>query len=171
MTPDEALALLKAVGTPSIVVRHSKVVRDVALKIAAHMPVDLNLVEVGALLHDIGRSKTAGVDHAVAGAKILKEKNIDEKIIHIVERHLGAGIDRSDAVQLGLPPKDYCPKTPEEKIVSYADLLVKIDEEISYHQIHEAYSQKFGPGSKPVLRLEELHKSLFNNQKRISTYG
>ena len=44
--------------------------------------------------------------------------------MNIIERHIGAGIPKEEAVGLGLPEKDYIPVTIEEKIVAHADNLV-----------------------------------------------
>ena len=88
------------------------------------MNVEVDAVFIGGLLHDIGRSRTHGIDHAVIGAAIAAEKGLSDKLVHIIERHIGAGITKDEAVALGLPAKDYLPETTEEKIVAYADNLV-----------------------------------------------
>ena len=59
--------------------------------------IDIDAVFVGALLHDIGRSKTHGIGHAVAGARIALENGLDEKLVKIIERHIGAGIPKEEA--------------------------------------------------------------------------
>ncbi len=55
------------------------------------------------MLHDIGRSKTHGISHAVEGAKIVKQYGYPEEVQNIVERHIGAGITEEESVKLGLP--------------------------------------------------------------------
>jgi uncharacterized protein len=89
------------------------------------LKVDLELVEIGALLHDIGRSKTHTVQHAIVGADISKAAGLPEPVISIIKRHVGGGITTSEAEKLGWPKDVYVPKTLEEKIVSYADKLVE----------------------------------------------
>lgn len=49
---------------------------------------------------------------------------MDERIIRIIERHIGAGISADEARAMGLPYKDYLPISPEEKIVAHADNLL-----------------------------------------------
>lgn len=44
--------------------------------------------------------------------------------MNIIERHIGAGISRDEAAELGLPAGDYIPLTIEEKIIAHADNLV-----------------------------------------------
>ena len=57
-TRDECLKLLKDAGCSEKVIEHILIVTELALKIAKHFPeANLELLEAGALLHDIGRSK------------------------------------------------------------------------------------------------------------------
>jgi tRNA (cytidine56-2'-O)-methyltransferase len=85
--------------------------------------VDVDLAHVGALLHDIGRSKTQGLDHAGVGAQIIRRRGLPEPLALCVERHTGGGIDLQEARALGLSPKDYTPRSVEEKIVCQTDNL------------------------------------------------
>ena len=98
--------------------------RDLALRIAEKTQANLELVEAGALLHDIGRSQTHGIRHGVEGATIARQLGLPERIVLIIERHVGAGIPREEAVQVELPEKDYLPVSLEEKIVCHADNLI-----------------------------------------------
>jgi uncharacterized protein len=131
----DAIDLLIRSGCSPDVIAHCMAVADYARKIAINIrdnaarkgqpvQIDIDTVFVGALLHDIGRSKTHGIGHAVAGAKIAVENGLDEKLVKIIERHIGAGIPGEEAKGLGLPEKDYMPVTIEEKIVAHADNLI-----------------------------------------------
>jgi uncharacterized protein (TIGR00295 family) len=122
--PDKCIDLLKIAGCSKEVINHCIAVRDIAVKIAKKADANIELVEVGSLLHDIGRSKTHGIHHAIEGVKIAKKLNLDESIIKIIERHIGAGLLSEDTKKLGLPLKDYMPVSLEEKIVCHADNLV-----------------------------------------------
>jgi uncharacterized protein (TIGR00295 family) len=115
--------LLQESGCSEGVVRHCIVVSDLAVRIAKRCAADVELVEAGSLLHDLGRCRSHGVDHAVLGAGIAREKKLPEPVVRIIERHIGGGITRTEAKKLGLPERDYLPKTLEEKIVSHADKL------------------------------------------------
>ncbi len=157
-SPEKCLEFLKKNGCSDNVVRHCKAVRDVAVKIAKKAHADVELVEAAALLHDIGRSKTHGILHGVEGSKIAEQLGLPQSIIHIVERHLGAGIPKDEAEKLGLPPKDYMPQTLEEKIVCHADNLINnykrqnIENEVEgvLREGHRKYAE----------RLVKLHKEL-----------
>ncbi len=135
MNEKEAIDLLTRSGCSSNVIGHCKAVAANARKIAVDIKkcaekkrvsvdVDMDAVFIGGLLHDIGRSKTHNIDHAVVGARIALENGLSETLVNIIERHIGAGISRGEAVVLGLPEKDYLPVTIEEKIVAHADNLV-----------------------------------------------
>lgn len=120
----ECLQLLKDCKVPKDVINHSLKVCNVANKIALKCNADLNLVTAGALLHDIGRSKSHGLTHASVGAEILAGYQISEDVISIVRKHTGAGFTDDEVLELNLPPADYMPSTLEEKIVCHADNLV-----------------------------------------------
>ena len=121
---DECIAMLREHGCDDTLVRHCLSVTELAVKIARKCEADVQLVEAGALLHDLGRCQSHAIDHAVRGAKIATEMKLPAEIVRIIERHIGAGISRSEAKKLGLPAKDYIPQTLEEKIVSHADNLI-----------------------------------------------
>jgi uncharacterized protein (TIGR00295 family) len=158
LTPEKCITLLKKNGCSEEVIEHCKSVRELAIKIAKAAKADIKTVELGALIHDIGRSKTHGIKHVTAGVKIAKQNKIPKKLIKIIERHIGAGISKETALKLGLPPKDYIPKTLEEKIVCHADNLIdncerqKIENEID--KALENNQKEY------ALRLKKLHKEL-----------
>jgi len=126
---------LISTGCSPGVIEHCRAVAEYAKKIALAISenakrkghpvnIDIDAVFLGALLHDIGRSKTHGLNHAVTGARIAMDNSLDNKIVKIIERHIGAGIPKEEAIRLGLPEKDYLPVTIEEKIVAHADNLI-----------------------------------------------
>ena len=154
----KCLVLLKKSGCSDEVIRHCIAVRDVAVKIARYAEADVKLVEAGALLHDIGRSRTHSIFHAVEGVKIAKHLGLPISIVKIIERHIGAGIPKEEAVLLGLPAKDYIPETLEEKIVSHADNLTDGDKR---QKIEDEINKALRKGQKThAERLMILHKEL-----------
>jgi len=156
--PGQCLRLLREAGCSDDVINHCEAVRKVAVRIAKKAHANILLVEAGALLHDIGRSKTQGIMHGVEGAKIATELGLPVSIVNIIERHLGAGIPLEEAGPLGLPPKDYMPITLEEKIVAHADNLIDNDRE---HPIENEVEKALQKGhAKHAERLMELHREL-----------
>jgi uncharacterized protein len=126
---EQAIELLRKNNCPPKVINHCEEVAKLALEIASKLEkkgikVDLKLVEAGALLHDIGRSKSNAVDHGVVGAKITELEGLPEEVVRIIKRHVGGGITAQEAERFGWPKDVYEPVTLEEKIVSYADKLI-----------------------------------------------
>lgn len=129
-TREQALQILREYNCSAEVIEHCEAVSKLALKTAYTLKskgfnVDLALVEVGALLHDIGRSITHSVHHAVIGADLAKKANLPDQVISIIKRHVGGGITANEAEALGWPKDVYVPVTLEEKIVAYADKLIE----------------------------------------------
>lgn len=163
----EAIRLLKKAGCAPNVVKHCKAVADLATRIAQQIarngtPVDVHLVTIGALLHDIGRAQTHEIEHAVIGAKIARSFDLPESIVQIIERHIGSGITAKEAARLGLPKQSFLPKSLEEKIVAYSDKLVKGGQEVGYEEALNAYSINLGGflGPPAIKRFKTLHREL-----------
>jgi len=121
----DCISLLRGAGCTEGVIAHCRAVRDLALTYASDPLVDRDLIEAGALLHDIGRGVTHDLHHAEAGGAICRSFGLDRAIVAIVERHIGAGLTADECSLLGLVPRDCVPRTLEEKIVAHADNLVK----------------------------------------------
>ena len=127
---EQALQLLREQGCSAKVINHCKAVAELALETANILKdkgfqINFGLVEIGALLHDIGRSKTHTVDHAIVGAEIGKSAGLPDSVVSIIKRHVGGGITNTEAEKLGWPKDVYVPITLEEKVVSYADKLIE----------------------------------------------
>jgi len=127
---EQALQLLRESQCSGKVINHCQIVAELALEIASvlkkkGLKVDSELVEIGALLHDIGRSKTHTVNHAVVGAEIATSEGLPDSVVSIIKRHVGGGITPSEAEKLGWPKDVYVPITLEEKVVSCADKLIE----------------------------------------------
>ncbi len=162
---EQAIELLRENHCSSSVIRHCEAVTELALEIVDKlekkgMKVDRELVEVGALLHDLGRSKTNGVDHGLVGANIASSANLPEPIVNIIKRHVGGGITADEAAAFGWPKDAYMPVTLEEKVVSYADKLidqskrVPIDLEIKKLQMEHKHE--------PAERIRKIHDEIVN---------
>jgi uncharacterized protein len=127
--PDTAIAqyekVLHDAGCSKKVIAHCRAVTECALEYARGDPdADFSLVQMGAMLHDIGRSRTHSIDHAQTGADMLRARGYPETLARIVECHTGAGLTADECTLLGLMPRDCIPTTTEEKIVTHADNLI-----------------------------------------------
>jgi uncharacterized protein len=153
---EQALKLLRENHCPARVIKHCEAVAELAVETAKNCQkkgarVDVNLVEIGALLHDLGRSKTHSVNHVVAGAEIAKAAGLPEPVLAIIKRHMGGGITSSEAQGLGWPKDTYFPTTLEEKIVSYADKLIETSERVPIEfTISKLREEKLGAAAERV---------------------
>jgi len=121
----ECLRILREEGCKLSVIQHVCTVKSIAEEMAERSGADLKLVRAGALLHDMGRSKTQSVMHVAEGVRIARRRGLPEELVQIIQRHVAAGLTHKEARGLGLPDGDYMPETLEEKIVCHADNLVK----------------------------------------------
>jgi uncharacterized protein len=127
--------MLHEAGCSKKIISHCRAVRDCACDYAARNPdLDLSLVEHGAMLHDIGRSKTHSIHHAQCGADMVRSRGLGEDIARIVECHTGAGLTADECTILGLIPRDCMPQTTEEKIVTHADNLIAGARRVTIHE-------------------------------------
>ncbi len=160
----KSLKILKEAGCDESVLSHSLLVTKVAMEIASLVnhrhKVNLRLVEIGALLHDIGRSKTHGITHGAEGAEILERLGYPEQLVRLVRNHVGAGIPREEASVIGLPPNDYTPATIEEKVVCYADKLVSGNTRISFEEALNAFAEDLGWKHPGITRFRDLHREI-----------
>ncbi|NML52697.1 HD domain-containing protein [Streptomyces sp. R302] len=118
-----------------LVFTHCEIVAAVAEQLLSRhgRGVDADLVRAGCLLHDIGVYRlydSAGrvdgasyVTHGVLGHRLLAEEGLPETLCRFCSCHTGVGLTQEDVLAQGLPipPADYVPVTPEERMVMYAD--------------------------------------------------
>lgn len=127
-----ALRLLEDYFGDNNIAKHCKATSKKAVEIAEKInsnghKVNVELVRVGALLHDIGRARTHNVEHNYEGGKILREMGFEE-LARAVERH---GANVFDDIH----PSEM---TLEEKIVYIAD---KLTEEDRYVNLDERFER------------------------------
>lgn len=154
------LKLLEELKCSPYIIKHSRAVLAKALEISTNFDVDLDTVHAGALMHDVGRTKTQGIRHSIEGAEILREHNFPPEVVRIAEVHIGAGIPQDEAYELGLPCRDYMPVTLEEKIVAHADNLIHGTEEVSLEFVVGKWEKKMGKKHASIDRLLKLHEEL-----------
>ena len=158
---NKEIELLGRENTPENVIEHSQAVYRKAMEIAANFDdADTDLIRKGALLHDIGRSRTHGITHAVEGVEIAKEHGYGQDVLNVIERHIGAGITSEEAVKLGLPEKSYLPQTLEEKIVAHADNLISGSKEVDIDFVIEKWKRRIDEPDDNIKRLIELDDEL-----------
>ncbi|UCG79528.1 MAG: TIGR00295 family protein [Nitrospirota bacterium] len=151
-------------GCSDAVISHCIMVAEKALEIAGDIsiPVDMELIKAGAVNHDIGRSKTSDIEHAVVGANIAREMGMDERVVRIIERHIGSGITKDEAEELGLPSKNYMPEAPEEMIVAYADNLARSDRTDSFERSLTMFKATLGEQHPAIERFIKMHEKILS---------
>ena len=158
---EEAIALHRKHGSSERIIEHCETVTKVAKILADEfnrrgIKVDTKAVVAGAMLHDIGRSRTHTVRHGVEGSEIIEKEGVDRVVVEIVRKHVGAGLVPEEAEKLGLPRLDYVPKTLEERIVCFSDKLVASNQV----QPFEEEVRRFTVKSHDVARLIALKKRM-----------
>lgn len=167
------IAALKGAGCPEEAVAHSLEVARKSLEIASRVkiPVDKHLLARGALFHDLGKAKTYGMEHGEIGAAMAEAMGLEEAVVHIIRKHIRGGLTQAEAKELGLPVRDYTLRTPEEKIVVYADRMVDIytdgivpdaDEQIAEARFAEILGtyEKYGKNVATLQRYQALHAEI-----------
>jgi len=144
----ECMELLGQFDMPQHIRRHSLLVAEVALLLAARLNqnssgLDLRLIEAAALLHDVGKvsSLKTGENHAVLGAQMI-QGIVAPAVARIVEEHISL-----DSSQVAGP-------VTESLIVNYSDKRVRHDQvvllEERYYDLIERYAK--GPSHVQFLR-------------------
>jgi uncharacterized protein len=167
------IAILEKAGCPEEAVLHSIEVARKALEIASRVkvPVDKKLVARGAIFHDLGKAKTYGMEHGEIGAKMAAELGLEQEIQDIILKHIRGGLTEPEAIELGLPVRDYTLKTLEEKVIIYTDRMVDIyidgivpdaTEKIAEEQFVEILKnyQKYGKNETTLQRYITLHEEI-----------
>jgi deoxyribonuclease V len=169
MNEKDAIALLEKhipkEGQYKAIRAHCQAVQKVAVQLAEQVQqagheIDLELVSIASLLHDIGRGQCPpgtpdSIKHGVTGAEILRkemetaqpeDKGMLELCARVCERHTGAGIREEDIIKqnLPLPHKDFLPESVEEKIICHADNLIFGTREGTEEEVVERYRKELG---------------------------
>lgn len=144
-----------------LVFTHCKIVSEIAEQCIAkkQLAVDIELVKVGCLLHDIGvyelldkdgkeREDIHYITHGIRGEVILKKEGFSEMISRFGSHHTGVGLTKQDIAKgnLPLPVQDYLAETPEEELVMYADKFHSKDVPPCFNSFewYKKYAARFG---------------------------
>jgi len=171
---DSDVALLRKADVPEDDIAHCRKVAEKALEIAARtgQKIDMELVGRGALFYDLGKAVTHEIEHGKIGAEMGADLGLPKAITDIMEKHIRGGLNEEEAIELGLPLKDYTLRTLEERIVIYADRLVDIitdgivdigqdelEAERQFEVILKEYP-KYGKNSKTLQRYLGYHQEI-----------
>ena len=163
----EVIRLFKKLGLPHNIINHVQAVARKAIKmshIIKIVPINLKIVKIGALLHDIGRIKSHNFDHSELGGEIIRDLGFSEKLARIAETHILGGLTKEEAIELGLTPKDYMPSSIEEKIVCLADKYHIGTKKVSINKRFQKWFDRYGETellSKSKKRVEDIELEIF----------
>lgn len=140
-----------------LIFTHSVIVCEIACTLIKNnkLDIDVELVEAGALLHDIGTyslyqhgsfDKENYITHGIRGYEILKNENYPEQLCRIASNHTGTGITRQMIKELNLPmpENDYVANTVEERLVMYADKFHSKTPKFNTYDSYHKFSEQFG---------------------------
>lgn len=128
-----------------ILVGHSRMVTEKALKIASSHPElnpDLKFIEEAGMIHDIGIFLTNAPNlccfgdypylaHGYLGCELITSLGYPDHGL-VCERHTGVGISKNEILEkkLPLPERDFIPETVEEQMISFADKFYSKSQDI-----------------------------------------
>lgn len=154
-----------------LVFTHCKIVCEIAEQCITkkQLAVDVELVKVGCLLHDIGvyelldkdgkeREDIPYITHGVRGEAILKKEGFPETIWRFGSHHTGVGLTKQAIISnnLPLPAQDYLADTIEEALVMYADKFHSKDVPPCFNSFawYKAHAAQFGKAN--AAKFEEM---------------
>ncbi len=147
-TRAECLRLTAQYGMLSHIREHSLLVTEVALRlgqglIEAGLPLNLPLIEAGALLHDLGKTLCLGTseNHAEWGARALEELGYPE-IAQVIREH----------VRLDENFRDLRPLR-EAEVVNYADKRVLHTRVVTLDRRFADLKERYGKTAEALTRI------------------
>ncbi len=162
---EKEIAELRRHNCGDYIIQHALLVMRISEEIMQKLKVEdvsINKMIVlrGALLHDIGRSVEHSARHGYLGGEILREDGYDDRIIRVVENHVGGGIDKEESIKLWMPEKDFIPTTLEEKIVCLADKYIEDNELTPLKQTLAKFETVLGKGNKANKRILKMKEEI-----------
>ncbi len=127
----DSIGLLTKYGKGAAWTKHCFAVAGSASQLGyaleSRFAIDHDFLWSASLLHDIGRCITHDpIMHGVEGYYLL-EKLGYEKEAYVCASHILFGLDAAEAVQFGLPARDFMPRTIEERLVPLVDFMIEND--------------------------------------------
>jgi uncharacterized protein (TIGR00295 family) len=172
--PDErqALSLHEKYGSGERIVKHCQTVTRVSVILsdaltARGKAIDEKATFAGALLHDIGRTRTQTIEHGYVGASLLEQEGVDGIVVEIVRRHVGAGISKEEAESLGFPEGDYIPRTLEQKVMCFSDKMVSSDTVRPFEEEVKRFQRKGHDVDRLKKLKEDIEQALGEDPERL----
>jgi putative nucleotidyltransferase with HDIG domain len=160
-TKDTCFRLMQEMKMLNHIFDHSRQVCRVAMCLARHLngdsvPMNLQLVQAAALLHDITKTRSfqTGENHASTGGELLTDLGYPD-VGNIIRQHV-----RLDSYFESELPR-------EAEIVNYADKIVLHDKIVRLKQRKAYIFKKYGKGPEDKIRLERLWENTARLEQRL----
>ncbi len=161
-TPEQCYELMEMYDMLPNIVEHSKLVRRVAVTLArllqqAQCPLDMALVEAGALLHDITKSRAivSGENHTATGAELLMQHGYP-RVAEVVAQHVNLHPLTLDSACI-----------TEAEVVNYADKRVMHDQLVDLEQRFLDILDRYGKSIERVERIKGTEKEVRRVENKI----
>ena len=140
-------------------VKHTLEETKIGIKIAHELGLDVNVVKLGCLLHDVGKvSENPDENHVQAGVKIAKKFNMPQEVVDCIAQHHedepftspeAMAVYVADAISGARPGARY------ENIDEYFERLQNLEQIATSHsEVEEAYAVKAGREVRVLLNPE-----------------
>ena len=147
LSHDDSMGLLAAYAGGAGWARHCLSVAvsasRIGLVLERRYAIDRDYLWSAALLHDIGRCVTHDpIMHGVAGYNLLMKLGHAREAF-VCASHILFGLEASEAVQLGLPARDFIPRTIEQRLVPLVDLMTEGDRPVTLDQRFSSLRKRY----------------------------
>ena len=158
----KALIILDQYGENASWTRHCRAVANLASVfselLADKTAIDTEFIRSAALLHDIGRYVTHDpILHGVEGYKLLTKLH-HHKEAFVCASHILYGLNRREAIQYGLPDKDFIPISFEEKLIPLIDFMVEFDKPTTLNSRFSSLRKRNIGNDYFLVKLDEAEK-------------
>lgn len=141
-------------------IKHTLEETKIGIKVAHELDLDVNVVKLGCLLHDIGKvAENPDESHVEAGVKIAKKFNMPQEVVNCIAQHHedepftspeAMAVYVSDAISGARPGARY------ENIDEYFERLQNLEQIATSHsEVEEAYAVKAGREVRVLLNPEK----------------
>lgn len=171
-----------------LVYEHCQAVWDIAEQLiaTAKLGVDVELVRVGCLLHDIGvyelfdskgheRKDLHYITHGTRGEELLRAEGLPDAVCRFASHHTGVGLTLQDIAKshLPIPKQEYLAETPEEELIMYADKFHSKTHppHFNSYAYYKQYSLRFGKEKSAIFEGFARKFGIPNLEPFIQKYG
>ena len=162
---NECVELMKRFGMLANIREHSFLVRRVALTIADLLNtngsgLNLSLIEAGALLHDITKTRglRTGENHSKTGARLMEQLGFPE-VARVVAQHVN------------LDPQEYgYSSLTEAEVVNYSDKRVMHDQIVTLDERFEDIRDRYGATPERIERIRQTERQARDLERKILSH-